>query len=99
MKKIAYSVLALGVLALTACNDDDNDFSFEPSVTVPTLVSFAKLDVETYAAGPNSGAFVKGANGIFPPFKGQPVQGFSGAVKNGDGTYMVMADKIGRAHV
>jgi len=92
MKKIAYSVLALGVLALTACNDDDNDFSFEPSVTVPTLVSFAKLDVETYAAGPNSGAFVKGANGIFPPFKGQPVQGFSGAVKNGDGTYMVMAD-------
>ncbi|WP_335954922.1 esterase-like activity of phytase family protein [Acinetobacter guillouiae] len=92
MKKIAYSVLALGVLALTACNDDDKDFSFEPSVTVPTLVSFAKLDVETYAAGPNSGAFVKGANGIFPPFKGQPVQGFSGAVKNGDGTYMVMAD-------
>ncbi len=92
MKKLAYSLLAFSILGLTACNDDDNDFSFESSVTVPTLLSFAKLDVETYAAGPNSGAFVKGANGIFPPFKGQPVQGFSGALKNNDGTYIVMAD-------
>ena len=91
MKRIAYSLLALSLSALTACNDDNNDF-FEPSIATPTLVSFAKLDVETYAAGPNSGAFVKGGNGILPPFKGQPVQGFSGALKNGDGTYMVMAD-------
>ena len=92
MKKIALLFLAFSLLGLTACNDDDNDFSFESSVTVPTLVSFAKLDVETYAVGPNSGAFVQGANNILPPFKGQPVQGFSGALKNGDGTYTVMTD-------
>ena len=86
------TLFCCSALGLTACNDNEDDFSPESSVTVPTLVSFAKLDIETYAAGPNSGAAVKGANGIFPPFKGQPVQGFSGALKNGDGTYMVMAD-------
>ncbi len=92
MKKINASLLALSIIALSGCNDDDNDFIAESNVKVPTLVSFAQLDVETYAAGPNSGSAVKGANGIFPLFKGQPVQGFSGALKNGDGTYMVMAD-------
>lgn len=92
MKKIYSSLLALSLTSLSACNDDNDVYQTEQNVTVPTLVSFAKLDVETYAAGPNSGAFVKGANGIFPPFKGQPVQGFSAALKNGDGTYMAMAD-------
>ena len=92
MKKIYSSLLALSLTSLSACNDDNDVYQTEQNVTAPTLVSFAKLDVETYAAGPNSGAFVTGANGIFPPFKGQPVQGFSAALKNGDGTYMVMAD-------
>lgn len=92
MKKIYSSLLALSLTSLSACNDDNDVYQTEQNVTVPTLVSFAKLDVETYAAGPNSGAFIKGANGIFPPFKGQPVQGFSAALKNGDGTYMAMVD-------
>lgn len=92
MKKIYSSLLALSLTSLSACNDDNDVYQTEQNVTVPTLVSFAKLDVETYAAGPNSGAFVNGANGIFSPFKGQPVQGFSAALKNGDGTYMAMAD-------
>jgi len=48
--------------------------------------------VATYAAGPDSGKAVSGANGIYPPFKGQPVQGFSAALKNEDGSYMAMAD-------
>lgn len=92
MKKLSLILLMSSIFTLTACNDNDDDFVFESNVKVPTLVSFAQLDVETYAAGPNSGAAVKGANGIFPPFRGQPVQGFSGALKNADGTYMVMAD-------
>ena len=46
-----------------------------------TLTGFAKLDVETYAAGPISGRAAKTANGIVVPFKAQPVQGFSGALK------------------
>lgn len=92
MKKLSLTLLISSIFTLTACNDNDDDFVFESNVKVPTLVSFAQLDVETYAAGPNSGAAVKGANGIFPPFRGQPVQGFSGTLKNADGTYMVMAD-------
>ncbi|QKU20223.1 esterase-like activity of phytase family protein [Acinetobacter lwoffii] len=93
MRKICLSMLAISVLALTACNDSD-DKVVQPieNISEPTLVSFAKLDVETYAEGPDSGKDVRGANGIFPPFSGQPVQGFSAALKNPDGTYLVMSD-------
>lgn len=62
------------------------------AAAAPTLTGFAKLPVDTYAEGPVSGAAVKGANGIYPPFKAQPVQGFSGALKNADGSYTVLAD-------
>lgn len=80
-------------LGLTACNDDNQEQTTSTDkVTEPTLISFAKLPVATYAAGPDSGKAVSGANGIYPPFKGQPVQGFSAALKNEDGSYMAMAD-------
>ncbi|MBU3845622.1 MAG: esterase-like activity of phytase family protein [Candidatus Acinetobacter avistercoris] len=95
MKKFYGSVLALSLMALVGCNDDSDDVgvvSPSPAVSVPTLISFAKLNVATYADGPESGLAVKGANGILPPFPGQPVQGFSAALKNADGTYMAMAD-------
>lgn len=94
MKKLTLSLLTLSMLALSGCNDDNDTVSVsaKPSVTEPTLISFAKLKVDTYAQGPNSGAYVKGANGIYPPFIGQPVQGFSAALKNADGTYMAMSD-------
>lgn len=83
----------LSMLGLTACNSDDEDSTTTaPSITTPTLVSFAKLDVDTLAAGPKSGAFIKEANGFKPLFNGQPVQGFSAALKNADGTYMAMPD-------
>lgn len=93
-KKTLIALLCCASLGLTACNDDNDQDQTSPTenVTEPTLISFAKLPVETYAAGPDSGAYVKGANGIYPPFKGQPVQGFSAALKNEDGSYMAMAD-------
>lgn len=92
MKKLTLSLITLSMLALAGCNDDNDNVQAQPVVTEPTLISFAKLKVDTYAAGPESGAYVKGANGIYPPFPGQPVQGFSAALKNADGTYMAMSD-------
>ena len=94
MRKISLSVLSICILMLSACKDSDHHDTTLPeqTLTEPTLISFAKLDVETYAEGPDSGHDVKGANGIFPPFKGQPVQGFSAALKNPDGTYLAMSD-------
>lgn len=82
------------LMGLAGCNDeyDASQPSLNDSISQPTLVAFAKLPVDTYANGPDSGKAVKGANGIYPPFKGQPVQGFSAALKNKDGSYMVMAD-------
>lgn len=93
MKLFKYSVLVLSLSTLWGCNDSNEDKveGIKP-ISEPTLVSFAKLDVKTYAEGPDSGRDVKGANGIYPIFKGQPVQGFSAALKNEDGTYLVMSD-------
>lgn len=94
MNKKYFSIVLLSMLGLSACNsdDDDNNSSVEPKVSVPTLTAFAKLDVATFATGPDSGAFIQEANGFKPLFKGQPVQGFSAALKNADGTYMAMPD-------
>lgn len=92
MKVIKFSILILSLSTLFGCNDSNDDTQTFKPISKPTLVSFAKLDVETYADGPDSGKDVKGANGIYPMFKGQPVQGFSAAIKNKDGTYLVMSD-------
>lgn len=92
-KKTVLALICATTFGLSACNDDNQDQNTSiEKVTEPTLVAFAKLPVETYAAGPDSGKAVQGANGIYPPFKGQPVQGFSAALKNDDGSYMAMSD-------
>ena len=93
MKFFMTAALAITVTILLGCNDsDEKDVKESTQIKEPTLVSFARLDVKTYADGPESGKYVKGANGIFPMFPGQPVQGFSAALKNKDGTYLVMSD-------
>ncbi|MEN4984195.1 esterase-like activity of phytase family protein [Acinetobacter modestus] len=93
-KKILVMLLCCSALGLSACNDDNHQdqTTSTDKVTEPTLIAFAKLPVATYATGPDSGKAVSGANGIYPPFKGQPVQGFSAALKNDDDSYMAMAD-------
>ncbi|GIJ44547.1 glycerophosphoryl diester phosphodiesterase [Virgisporangium aliadipatigenens] len=60
-----------------------------------TLTGFAALPAETFLPGSEpSGALLGTApvNGITPPFADQPVQGFSGVLRNGDGTYDVLSD-------
>jgi hypothetical protein len=61
----------------------------------PTLQRFAQLPARTFVpASEPSGAALGTApiNGVTPPFVDQPVQGFSGIVQDGDGTYHVLSD-------
>nr|WP_323127550.1 esterase-like activity of phytase family protein [Acinetobacter rathckeae] len=58
----------------------------------PKLVAFASLPANTFAEGPSSGHKIEGKNGFSVPFASQPVQGFSAAIKNKDGTYTAMPD-------
>ena len=56
-----------------------------------TLVGFAELPADTFAAGPDSGAWNNGVRGEVR-FKGQPVQGFSGVQFGKDGTFWFLSD-------
>lgn len=58
-----------------------------------TLVGFASLPADTFAAGPTSGQFIAAANGRMPPFVDrQPVQGFSSAIAAADGAFLAISD-------
>jgi glycerophosphoryl diester phosphodiesterase len=59
-----------------------------------TLEGRAVLPATTLASGPPSGGLLGTApiNGITPPFRGQPVQGFSAVLDDHDGTFSVMPD-------
>ncbi len=60
-----------------------------------TLTGFASLPAATFvSASDPSGSLLGGtpSNGITPPFDDQPIQGFSGIVRNGDGTFEVLSD-------
>ncbi|MET7419347.1 esterase-like activity of phytase family protein [Dactylosporangium sp. NPDC005555] len=60
-----------------------------------TLTGFAALPAATFvSASDPSGSLLGGtpSNGITPPFADQPIQGFSGIVRNGDGTFDVLSD-------
>jgi hypothetical protein len=58
-----------------------------------TLVGFASLPAESFAAGPTSGQFISAANGVKPPFTNrQPVQGFSSILRTTGGDFLVMPD-------
>jgi hypothetical protein len=84
--------VGVGVLTLTfAAPSASAHGSFGPA----TLTGWAMLPAATFvSASDPSGALLGGtpSNGITPPFDDQPVQGFSGIVKNGDGTFDVISD-------
>ena len=59
------------------------------------LLRFAQLPARSFVSGSEpSGALLGTApiNGITPPFADQPVQGFSGVLRNSDGTFDVLSD-------
>ncbi|TWP43634.1 esterase-like activity of phytase family protein [Lentzea tibetensis] len=60
-----------------------------------TLTRFAALPAETYLPGSEPSGAALGTtpvNGVPVPFADQPIQGFSGVVRNGDGTFDVLSD-------
>ncbi|MBE1489861.1 esterase-like activity of phytase family protein [Plantactinospora soyae] len=59
------------------------------------LLKFAALPAQTYVPGSEPAGSLLGTapvNGITPPFADQPVQGFSGVLRNSDGTFDVLSD-------
>jgi hypothetical protein len=82
------AALAVGVAGPASAHDNDE---FGPA----TLTGFASLPALTFVpASEPSGAQLDTApvNGVAAPWDDQPVQGFSGIVRNGDGTFQVMSD-------
>ncbi|MEU7827676.1 esterase-like activity of phytase family protein [Nonomuraea sp. NPDC049129] len=60
-----------------------------------TLTGFAALPAQTFVPGSEPSGSQIGTtpiNGVTPPFAGQPVQGFSGIVRRGDGSFDVLSD-------
>lgn len=60
-----------------------------------TLTNFAFLPAETYLPGSEPSGAALGTtpiNGVTPPFADQPIQGFSGLVRNSDGTFDAISD-------
>jgi hypothetical protein len=94
MKKPATRLLAAGAFAvaiLAIPSTSAAGGSFGPA----TLTGFAALPATTFLpASEPSGSLLGTApiNGITPPFADQPVQGFSGVLRNRDGSYDALSD-------
>ncbi|HEV7963128.1 MAG TPA: esterase-like activity of phytase family protein [Actinoplanes sp.] len=96
MRRIVFRVAAgAGVLVSTLALLSAPTSAHERDVAAPTLTGFASLPALTFVPGSEpSGAALGTApvNGVSAPWDDQPVQGFSGVVRNGDGTYDVLSD-------
>lgn len=67
----------------------------EPAPGTARLERFAKLPAHTFLSGSEPSGSLLGTapiNGVTPPFADQPIQGFSGQLRNTDGTYDVLSD-------
>jgi hypothetical protein len=57
-----------------------------------TLEGFARLEADTFAAGPTSGQFITTANNTAPFDHKQPVQGFSSVLRAAGNDFLAMPD-------
>jgi hypothetical protein len=89
---IGLSVLAFGLVAAPSSAAPTHE---RGGFGRATLTQFAALPAESYVPGSEpSGAALGTApvNGIAVPFADQPIQGFSGILRNSDGTFDVLSD-------
>jgi hypothetical protein len=67
----------------------------EPAPGEARLQQFAKLPAQTFVSGSEPSGSLIGVtpiNGVTPPFADQPVQGFSGVLRNADGSFEMLSD-------
>jgi hypothetical protein len=86
---LAAGALALAVLAIPSTSAAGGSFGRA------VLTGFAALPAATFVpASEPSGSLLGTApiNGLTPPFADQPVQGFSGVLRNSDGSYDALSD-------
>ena len=115
MKRISLAVGAVALAVSLAPSTGPASYAAAQDGTGrATLTGFAALPAQTFVPGSEPSGAQLGTtpiNGVTPPFAGQPVQGFSGIVRRGDGSFDVLSDngyggknnsadfQIGRAHV
>ncbi|MER7001594.1 esterase-like activity of phytase family protein [Dactylosporangium sp. NPDC000555] len=88
---VGVGVLSLAISAPSASANGSSGHAWGQA----QLTGWAALPAATFvSASDPSGALLGGtpSNGITPPFDDQPIQGFSGILKNGDGTFDVISD-------
>ncbi|WP_109507581.1 esterase-like activity of phytase family protein [Nocardioides speluncae] len=86
------AALAAAAAAPAACTRPDDGNPEQQRPKEPTLVARAILPSDAYQPGPPSGSLVTPANGVTPPFPGQPIPGFSGLLDAGHGLFWGMPD-------
>ncbi|GAA3515529.1 hypothetical protein FHR32_002620 [Streptosporangium album] len=86
---VGAAVLALAMITPAMADPGHSEFG------QATLTGFASLPAQTFVPNSEPSGSQLGTapiNGVTPPFAGQPVQGFSGVVRRGDGTFDVLSD-------
>ncbi|MET9231784.1 esterase-like activity of phytase family protein [Lentzea sp. NPDC003310] len=94
-RTLAAGLTLLGVTALATPTTAAPDAHRPSAPGQATLTNFASLAAETFVPGSEPSGSALGTapvNGVVPPFADQPVQGFSGVLRNSDGTYDVLSD-------
>ncbi|MDR7274303.1 esterase-like activity of phytase family protein [Catenuloplanes atrovinosus] len=89
------AIAGAGVLALTLAIAGAPTQAHGDKVKTPTLTGWASLPALTFVPGSEPSGSALGTapvNGIAAPWADQPVQGFSGVLRNADGTFDVLSD-------
>lgn len=93
---VAGLILAIGINTLIVSHSGYASQMYSPTVSsqaeAAQLTGYAVLPADTLAEGPQSGAFAGNGERKEPKYQKQPVQGFSGVIPHGDGSYYVMPD-------
>ncbi|MFI6101721.1 esterase-like activity of phytase family protein [Lentzea sp. NPDC051213] len=94
-RTLAVGLTLLTVTALATPTTAAPDTARQQKPKQATLTNFAFLPAVTFLPGSEPSGAALGTNpinGVTPPFADQPIQGFSGLVRNSDGTFDAISD-------